>query len=52
MAKRGLSFHKYPALHELQECHGVDFAFAYRTDAFTQTFTHYLIEGQRQKLSI
>ena len=28
MAKESLGFRKYPALHELKECHGVDLGFA------------------------
>ena len=32
MAKENLTFCKYPALHELEECHGVDLGFVYKTD--------------------
>ena len=48
MAKESLGFRKYPALHELEERHGVDLSFAYKTDVSAQTFTHYIAESQRQ----
>ena len=31
-----LSFCKHPALHEVEERHGVDLGFAYKTDVKTQ----------------
>ena len=48
MAKENLGFRKYPALHELEERHGVDLGFAYKTDVSAQTFTYYIAESQRQ----
>ena len=48
MAKESLGFRKYPALHQLEERHGVDLGFAYKTDVSAQTFTHYIAESQRQ----
>ena len=45
MAKESLG---YPALHALEERHGVDLGFAYKTDVSAQTFTHYIAEAQRQ----
>ena len=48
MAKKSLGFRKYPALHDLEERHGVDLGFAYKTDVSAQTFTHYIAEAQRQ----
>ena len=48
MAKEGLSFRKYTALHELEERHGVDLGFAYKTDVSAQNFIHYIAESQRQ----
>ena len=45
MSKESLSFHKYPALHELEEHHGVDLGFAYKTEVSAQTFTHYITES-------
>ena len=35
----------YPALHELEEHHGVDLGFAYKTEVSAQTFTHYITES-------
>ena len=46
MAKE--SFRKFPALHELEERHGVDLDFFYKTDVSAETFTHYIAESQRQ----
>ena len=48
MPKERLGFRKYPSLHELEERHGVDLGFVYKTDVSTQTFTHYIVEGQHQ----
>ena len=48
MAKESLGFRKYPALHDLEERHGVDLGFVYKTDVSAQTFTHYIAEAQRQ----
>ena len=46
MAKESLCFRKYPALHALEQRHGVDLGFAYQTDVSAQTFTHYIAEAQ------
>lgn len=46
MAKENLSFHKYPALHQLEECHGVHLGFENKTVISAQTFTHYIPERQ------
>ena len=48
MADESLSFRKYPALHELEEHHGVDLGFAYNTEVSAQTFIHYIAESQHQ----
>jgi len=40
MVRESLVFCKYPALHELEEHHGVDLGFAYKTQDSTKTFTH------------
>ena len=37
MAKESLRFRKYPALHELEEHHGFDLGFAYKTEVSAQT---------------
>lgn len=39
MAKESLSFCKYPVSHELEERHGVDLGFAYKTEVSAQTLT-------------
>ena len=46
MAKEGLAFQKYPALHELEAQHGVDLGFAYKTKDSAKTFTHFIAESQ------
>ena len=48
LAKESMSFRKYTAVHELEERHGVDLGFAYKTDVSAKTFTHYIAESQRQ----
>ena len=50
MAKEGLAFRKYPALHELEARHGVDLGFAYKTKDSAKSFTHFIAESQRQEL--
>ena len=48
MAKESMAFRKYTALHALEERHGVDLGFAYKTNESAKTFTHYIAESQRQ----
>ena len=48
MAKEGVAFRKYPSFHALEERHGVDLGFAYKTDESAKTFTHFIAESQRQ----
>ena len=48
LAKEGIAFHKYPALHDLEARHGVDLGFAYKTKDSAKTFTHYIAKSQRQ----
>ena len=50
MGKECLAFAKYPALHELEVRHGVDLGQAYKTKDSAKVFSHYIAEGQRQKL--
>ena len=50
MAKEGIAFEKYAALHELEVCLGVDLGFAYKTAPSAKLFTHYIAESQRQQL--
>lgn len=47
MTKENMAFRKYPALHELEICHGVDLGPAYRTKDSAKNFTHYITEAQR-----
>ena len=42
-----MAFLKYPAILELEERHGVDVGFAYRTKDSAKIFTHYIAESQR-----
>ena len=48
LAKENMAFLKYPAILELEERHGVDVGFAYRTKDSAKIFTHYIAESQRQ----
>ena len=48
IAKEGMPFRKYPILHALEERHGVDLGFAYKTNEAAKTFTHYIAESERQ----
>ena len=43
-----MAFLKYPAILQLEEHHGVDGGFAYRTKDSAKIFTHYIAESQRQ----
>ena len=45
--KENMAFRKYPALHELETHHGVDFGPAYKTKDSAKNFTHYIAEAQR-----
>ena len=44
MARESLMFRKY----ELEEHHGVDLGFAYKTQDSSKTLTHYIPESQQQ----
>ena len=46
LAKEGVAFHKYPALHVLEERHGVDLCFSYKTKDSARKLTHYIAENQ------
>ena len=48
LAKEGLAFHKYPPLHALEERHGVDLGFSYKTKDSARKFTHYIAKSQQQ----
>ena len=48
IAKESLAFRKYPSLHELEERHGVDLGFSYKTCDSAKSFTHYIAQSQCQ----
>ena len=48
MAKESLAFQKYPALHQLEERHGVDLGCAYKTKDSAKALTHYIAESQHR----
>ena len=48
LTKENMAFLKYPAILELEERHGIDMGFAYRTKDSAKAFTHYIAESQRQ----
>ena len=47
VTKENMAFRKYPALYELEICHGIDLGPAYRTKDSPKNFTHYIAEAQR-----
>ena len=49
LAKEHIPFTKYPALHELEEKHGVDLGTTYKNRDSAKTFTHYIAESQRKQ---
>ena len=46
LAKENLPFRKYPAIHELESCHGVDLGQSYATKDSAKLFMHYTAESQ------
>lgn len=40
-----MAFRKYPALHELEICHGVELGPAYKTKDSAKNFVHYIAEA-------
>lgn len=48
LAKENLPFTKFVAVHDLQERHGVDLGFSYKTRDYSNVFLHYIAESQRQ----
>ena len=48
LAKENLPFRKYPAIHELESCHGVDLGQSYATKDSAKSFTHCIAESQRR----
>ncbi len=49
LAKEHIPFTKYPAIHQLEERHGVDLGAAYKNRDSAQNFTHYIAESQRRQ---
>ena len=49
IAKEHLSFSKYPAIHDLEVKHGVDFGTSYKNCDSTHNFVHYIAESQKAK---
>ena len=50
MAKEGIAFEKYAALHELEVRPGVELGFAYKSTPSAKLFTRYIAESQCQQL--
>ena len=45
-----MPFMKYPAIHQLEEKHGVDLGATYKNRDSARNFTHYIAESQRRQL--
>ena len=50
LAKEHIPFLKYPAIHDLEERHGVVLGAAYKNRDSARNFVHYIAESQRQHL--
>lgn len=50
LAKEHIPFLKYPAIHDLEERHGVDLGTTYKNRDSARNFVHYIAESQRQHL--
>jgi len=48
MAKEGMAFEKFPALHQLESRHRVDIGSNYATPQSAKLFTHYIALAQRE----
>ena len=48
MAKESIPFTKYPALHQLENYHGVELGNTYSTADSAKIFTSYIAESQRK----
>ena len=49
MAKEGIAFEKFASLCELEAHHEVDLGHAYRTALSAKSFTHYIVQAQREQ---
>ena len=45
--EHNIPFLKYPAIHELEERHGVDLGATYKNRDSARNFVHYIAESQR-----
>ena len=52
VAKEHIPFLKYPAIHELEERHGVDLGPTYKNRDSARNFVHYIAESQRRQLHV
>ena len=52
LAKEHITFLKYPAIHELEERHGVDLGATYKNRESARNFVHYIAESQRRQLHV
>ena len=52
LAKEHIPFLKYPAIHELEERHGVDLGATYKNRDSARNFIHYIAKSQRQQLRV
>ena len=50
LAKEHIPFLKYPAIHDLEERHGVDLGITYKNRDTARNFIHYIAESQRKHL--
>ena len=50
LAKEHMPFMKYPAIHQVEEKHGVDLGATYKNRDAAHNFTHYIAESQRRQL--
>ena len=49
LEKEHIPFLKYPAIHDLEESHGVDLGSTYKNRDSAHSFVHYIAESQRQQ---
>lgn len=52
LAKEHIPFLRYPAIHGLEERHGVDLGATYKNRDSARNFVHYIAESQRQQLRV
>lgn len=52
LAKEHIPFLKFPAIHELEERHGVDLGPTYKNRDSARNFVHYIAESQRRQLQV